>query len=160
MLAPIRRTAFYSAVAALGVVGIQAHADDLEGHGEGIDVRHVLLLSIDGMHALDFQNCAAAGTCPNLAALAGQGVTYTRASASMPSDSFPGLMALVSGGTPRTVGAYYDVAYDRVLAPPQNTTAGAIMPKAKNMLRVPSSTLRPLTNIAIKLTRRASNRSN
>ncbi len=36
--------------------------------------------------------------------------------------SFPGLMALVTGGTPKTVGAFYDVAYDRVLAPPARTT--------------------------------------
>jgi hypothetical protein len=33
------------------------------------------------------------------------------ASASKPSDSFPGLIALVTGGTPKSTGAYYDVAY-------------------------------------------------
>ncbi len=88
--------------------------------------QHVLLISIDGMHALDYRNCIAARTCPTLAALGARGVTYTRGSASMPSDSFPGLMALVSGGTPRTVGAYYDVAYDRVLAPPQHTTGNGV----------------------------------
>ena len=47
------------------------------------------------------------------------GVNYTRTTTSRPSDSFPGLMALVTGGSPRTVGAFYDVAYDRVLAPPK-----------------------------------------
>src|SRR5262249_16125321 len=47
-------------------------------------------------------------------------------STSKPSDSFPGLMALVTGGTPRTVGAFYDVAYDRVLAPPVNTTGNGL----------------------------------
>jgi hypothetical protein len=31
-------------------------------------------------------------------------------------------MAIVSGGSPRSIGAYYDVAYDRVLAPPAVTT--------------------------------------
>jgi hypothetical protein len=88
----------------------------------GDRIQHVLLLSIDGMHALDFENCAKDGTCPHLAALGDTGVNYTRTSASRPSDSFPGLMALVTGGTPRTVGAYYDVAYDRVLAPPMIDT--------------------------------------
>ena len=87
---------------------------------------HVLLLSIDGMHALDLENCVRSGSCPTLAALSAGGVTYTRTSASKPSDSFPGLMALVSGGTPKTVGAYYDVAYDRVLAPPQRTTGNGV----------------------------------
>lgn len=89
-------------------------------------IRHVLLISVDGMHALDYANCVNGGYCPNLAALGKTGVNYTRTSTSKPSDSFPGLMALVTGGTPRTVGAFYDVAYDRVLAPPQNATGNGL----------------------------------
>ncbi|HLH06420.1 MAG TPA: alkaline phosphatase family protein [Terriglobales bacterium] len=97
-------------------------------------IRHVLLISIDGMHSLDFVNCAngVAGAnggkpyCPNLAALGKNGVNYLNASTSRPSDSFPGLMAIVSGGSPRTVGAFYDVAYDRVLAPPTVTTGNGV----------------------------------
>src|SRR5215510_1196843 len=85
-------------------------------------IRRVLLVSIDGMHAVDFDNCAAAGTCPNLALLGQTGVSYKHTSASKPSDSFPGLTAIVTGGTPKSTGAYYDVAYDRVLAPPAETT--------------------------------------
>src|SRR6266481_1517654 len=92
----------------------------------GHQIRHVLLISIDGMHAVDFANCVASKTCPTLAELGETGVTYTRTSAAKPSDSFPGLMALVSGGTPRTVGAFYDVAYDRVLAPPKKTTGNGL----------------------------------
>jgi hypothetical protein len=89
--------------------------------------RHVLLVSVDGMHALDFHNCAVANTCPNLAELAGTGVNYTRTSTAKPSDSFPGLMAIVTGGTPKLVGAYYDVAYDRVLAPPAVDTGNGVL---------------------------------
>jgi hypothetical protein len=89
-------------------------------------IRHVLLISIDGMHAVDFKNCVASNTCPHLAELGETGVNYTRTSTSRPSDSFPGLMALVTGGTPRTVGAFYDVAYDRVLAPPMTTTGNGL----------------------------------
>jgi hypothetical protein len=93
-------------------------------------VKHVLLLSIDGMHAADFYNCAHGVTglnsgspyCPNLAALAGTGINYVATSSSKPSDSAPGLMALVTGGTPRTTGIYYDVAFDRTLDGPQITT--------------------------------------
>jgi type I phosphodiesterase/nucleotide pyrophosphatase len=92
------------------------HLNDRKG------IRHVLLISIDGMHAVDYQNCTKGGYCPNLAALGKTGVSYTNTSTSKPSDSFPGLMALVTGGTPRLTGAYYDVAYDRVLAPPATTT--------------------------------------
>ncbi len=87
---------------------------------------HVLLISIDGMHAVDYANCANAGTCPTLTALGKDGVNYTRTSTSRSSDSFPGLMALVTGGTPKTVGAFYDVAWDRVLAPPAVTTGNGL----------------------------------
>ena len=101
-----------------------AAGNDYE-RGQG-PIRRVLLISIDGMHALDFANCVNGGFCPHLTALGRNGVSYTRTSASKPSDSFPGLMALVAGGTPRTVGAFYDVAYDRVLAPPQKTTGNGV----------------------------------
>ena len=62
-------------------------------------------------------NSVNGGYSPNLAALGRTAMNYTRTTTSQPSDSFPGLMALVTGGTPKTVGAFYDVAYDRVLAP-------------------------------------------
>jgi hypothetical protein len=100
----------------------QVAADD-RGRGP---IRRVLLLSLDGMHALDYANCVSGGYCPHLKALGRNGVSYTRTSTSKPSDSFPGLMALVAGGTPRTVGAFYDVAYDRVLAPPLKTTGNGV----------------------------------
>src|SRR6202035_2338678 len=106
-----------------------AYAGPKNGQWEGDAhrrIRHVLLISIDGMHAVDFANCVASKTCPTLAELGETGVTYTRTTTSRPSDSFPGLMALVSGGTPRTVGAFYDVAYDRVLAPPKKTTGNGL----------------------------------
>ena len=90
-------------------------------------IRHVLLISIDGMHALDLANCIASNSCPNLAALARSGVTYARTSASKPSDSYPGLMSIVTGGSPKLVGAYYDVAYDRVLAPPEVDTGNGVL---------------------------------
>jgi predicted AlkP superfamily pyrophosphatase or phosphodiesterase len=96
-------------------------------HAADVKKDHVLLISIDGMHAVDYENCVKSNTCPNLAALGKTGVNYTRTSTSRPSDSFPGLMALVTGGTPKSVGAFYDVAWDRVLAPPKNTTGNGLM---------------------------------
>jgi hypothetical protein len=93
-------------------------------------IKHVLLLSIDGMHAVDFYNCAngIAGVnggspyCPNMAALALTGINYVNTESSKPSDSFPGMAALASGGTPKTTGLYYDNAYDRSLDPLAETT--------------------------------------
>jgi Type I phosphodiesterase / nucleotide pyrophosphatase len=128
---------FRSAVLGAGLLavsaGLPAHADGDRGFGSS-GIKRVLLISIDGMHALDFINCAAgingvnggASYCPNLAKLAETGVNYLETSTSKPSDSFPGLMALVSGGSPRTVGAFYDVAYDRSLDPPATTTGNGV----------------------------------
>jgi hypothetical protein len=94
------------------------------------NIKHVLLLSIDGMHAVDFYNCAhgIAGAnggspyCPNLAALSQTAINYVNSESSKPSDSFPGMAALASGATPKTTGLYYDVAYDRSLDAPAKTT--------------------------------------
>ena len=105
-----------------------------QGFNGNQGIRHVLLISIDGMHALDFINCAngisgangGAPYCPNLAQLKPTGINYLHASTSKPSDSFPGLMALMTGGSPRTVGAFYDDAYDRSLDPPAATTGNGL----------------------------------
>lgn len=114
---------------ALGLAAVQSAEADGGGR-----VKHVLLISIDGMHSVDFINCAngisgANGGkpyCPNLAGLKATSVNYLDASTSKPSDSFPGLMAIVSGGSPRSVGAFYDVAYDRSLDPPATTTGNGV----------------------------------
>jgi hypothetical protein len=97
-------------------------------------IKHVLLISIDGMHSLDFANCskgvAALGNepyCPHLAALASTGVHYLQALTPKPSDSFPGLTAQITGGTPRSAGIFYDVSYDRALSPPKKTTPYGIV---------------------------------
>src|SRR5260370_18154505 len=104
---------------------------DEGGNGGGDDnggaFKHVLLLSIDGMHAVDYLNCVKAGTCPNLASLGKTGVNYLATSTSKPSDSFPGLTAIISGGSPRTEGAFYDSAYDRSLDPPAETTGNGLV---------------------------------
>jgi hypothetical protein len=81
----------------------------------GPTVKHVLLISVDGLHALDLANYVNAHQDSTLAALSRTGVTYTNASTSTPSDSFPGLAALVTGGSPITAGLWYDVTYNRSL---------------------------------------------
>ena len=114
-------------IASLAVcLGMTAAAQDSDNDWHHSEVKHVLLISIDGMHAVDFLNCSKgiAGVnsgnpyCPNLASLGTTGVNYVGASTSKPSDSFPGLMTIVTGATPRLMGVYYDVAYDRSLDGP------------------------------------------
>ncbi len=87
---------------------------------------HVLLLSIDGLHASDLAKWTAANPDSALASLASQGLNYTNAQAPFPSDSFPGLLALVTGGTPRSTGVYYDNSYDRSLYPPGSNCTGPV----------------------------------
>jgi hypothetical protein len=94
--------------------------------------QHVLLISIDGMHEVDFTNCVNGVSnsgnqpyCPNLASKTG--VVYLQALTPRPSDSFPGLTAQITGGTPRSAGIFYDVSYDRALSPPYETTPYGII---------------------------------
>src|ERR1035437_598606 len=85
-------------------------------------VKHVLLISVDGMHALDLTNYVSSHPQSTLAQLSSHGVTFDNAATSQPSDSFPGLSALVTGGSPTTAGFWYDVTYNRKLSPPALTT--------------------------------------
>jgi len=97
-------------------------------------IQRVLLISIDGMHAVDFLNCAngiptinnGKPYCPALAALGKIGVNYVAATTSKPSDSFPGLTAIITGGSPALTGVYYDVAYSRNLDAPAKTTGNGL----------------------------------
>jgi hypothetical protein len=83
----------------------------------GHDIHHVLLISVDGLHALDLTNYVASHADSTLAALSRHGVTYTNDSTSTPSDSFPGLASLVTGGSPITTGFWYDVTWNRAVSP-------------------------------------------
>jgi hypothetical protein len=102
---------------------------------ESNHIKRVLLISIDGMHAVDYTNCAngirgvnhGSPYCPALAALGKNGVNYVAATTSKPSDSFPGLTAIVTGGSPALTGVYYDVAYARNLDAPAVTTGNGVL---------------------------------
>ena len=115
----------FSALLSVGAV-----AQDHDRDADKSQIKHVLLISIDGMHAADFKNCVARhcrsqrrqAVLPQSRRTRHDGVNYVAASTSKPSDSFPGLMTIVSGATPRTMGVYYDVAYDRSLDGPAVTT--------------------------------------
>jgi hypothetical protein len=101
----------------------QAHEEDHGHHGRRI--QHVLLISVDGLHSVDLARCTSAGTCPALARLSEHAVTYTNAFTTEPSDSFPGLLSMLTGGTPKTTGVYYDDSFDRSLFAPGSRCAGS-----------------------------------
>jgi hypothetical protein len=80
--------------------------------------QHVLLLSVDGLHQSDLAWWVRKHPLSNLARLVDGGAVYTHARTPIPSDSFPGLVAQITGGNPATTGIYYDDTYNRDLLPP------------------------------------------
>ncbi|WP_104821149.1 alkaline phosphatase family protein [Kitasatospora sp. MMS16-BH015] len=106
---------FFAAAALVAAAAAPAGAADLGAHAHRD--RHVLLISIDGLHAGDLATWTAEHPGSALAQLARRGTTYTNARSSEPSDSFPGIVALTTGGSPKTTGVYYDDSYDRTLSP-------------------------------------------
>jgi hypothetical protein len=85
---------------------------------------HVLLISVDGLHQSDLAKWVTENPHSTLARLSTAGTTFTQASTSRPSDSFPGLLAPVTGGLPRTTGVFYDDSYDRGLFSPPAQSPG------------------------------------
>lgn len=88
--------------------------------------KHVLLVSVDGLHQIDLSNWIAAHPTSTLAQLSATGVTYSAAKTTTPSDSFPGLLSMVTGGTPKSTGVYYDDSYDRTLYAPGSNCGGSV----------------------------------
>jgi hypothetical protein len=93
-------------------------------------VEHVLLLSLDGFHDFDLTNYVSTHPASALAAVVARGRRYANAAAQTPSDSFPGTLAMTTGGSPSSTGVYYDVSWDNNLSPANSdcTTRGALVP--------------------------------
>jgi Type I phosphodiesterase / nucleotide pyrophosphatase len=94
------------------------------------NVDHVLLLSLDGFHDFDLTNYIAAHPTSALGEVVARGRRYANASAQVPSDSFPGTLAMTTGGGPKSTGVYYDVSWDNNLSPAGSTctSRGALVP--------------------------------
>ncbi|WP_406165943.1 alkaline phosphatase family protein [Streptomyces canus] len=90
--------------------------------------RHVLLISVDGLHQSDLAWYVSRHPTSALARLVGGGVEYTHAKTTTPSDSFPGMVAQATGGGPGTTGVYYDDTYNAALLPAGTTSCKAVKP--------------------------------
>src|SRR5437773_6124092 len=90
--------------------------------GDDHKIRRVLVISIDGMHALDFALWTKNNPASALANLAARGVNYTNATTTKPSDSIPATVGIFTGGSPDIGGMYYDDAYNRAWFAPTNLT--------------------------------------
>jgi hypothetical protein len=124
-----RRLAFIGGVATvatlLATTGAITSSASATPAQDGPTVKHVLLLSVDGLHASDLQQWIDEHPSSHLAALTHDGATYTHASTSMPSDSFPGMLSEVTGGTPKSTGVFYDDSYSRTMYASGSNCAGA-----------------------------------
>ena len=99
--------------------------NSVSGDTSSLAAKQVLLISVDGLHQVDLANWIKNNPASTLATLAKTGVTYSDARTTTPSDSFPGLLSMVTGGTPKTTGVYYDDSYDRTLYAPSSACSGA-----------------------------------
>ncbi|TDN57783.1 alkaline phosphatase family protein [Paraburkholderia sp. BL10I2N1] len=105
----------------LAFASMAATAQDDDHHQQ---YRHVLLISVDGMHEADLVNYIKTHPGSTFAKLVKHGVEYTHASTSRPSDSYPGLLAFATGGSPLSHGVFYDDTYDATLFKPGSNCTG------------------------------------
>ncbi|WOX15987.1 alkaline phosphatase family protein [Streptomyces sp. N50] len=123
----VRPAAFLAATGVLtGVTAAQPTAFAASHHPAA--TRHVLLVSVDGLHQSDLAWYIARHPNSALARLVGGGVEYTHARTTTPSDSFPGMVAQATGGSPGTTGIYYDDTYNAALLPAGTTSCKGVKP--------------------------------
>src|SRR5499427_422962 len=129
----IRRTAAVVASAAtvLGTAAVaSAAALPSQGGGGGHPsrIRHVLLISVDGMHQQDLTWYVKNFPNSTLASLDRRGIEYRDARTPFPSDSFPGMVGQVTGGDPRVTGIYYDDTWNHDVFPAGTTNCSGPVP--------------------------------
>jgi hypothetical protein len=90
--------------------------------------KHVIVISVDGLHESDLEGYVATHSHSTLARLVAEGTSYSGARTPFPSDSFPGLTAIVTGANPRTAGIYYDDSWNRELLPAGTTHCDGVAP--------------------------------
>ncbi|MGW1871975.1 alkaline phosphatase family protein [Streptomyces sp. NPDC001975] len=123
----VRPAAVLAAAGVLtGVTAAQPSAFAASHHPAA--ARHVLLVSVDGLHQSDLSWYIARHPKSALARLVGGGVEYTHARTTTPSDSFPGMVAQATGGSPGTTGIYYDDTYNAALLPAGTTSCKGVKP--------------------------------
>ena len=122
-----------SVACAIGVgAGVTAYATSRPAVANESDaVRHVLLLSVDGMHQADLDWYVSHHPNSALASLVSHGAEFTHAQTPVPSDSFPGMTAQVTGGNPSSTGIFYDDSINRALWPAGSTSCTAPAPGAE-----------------------------
>ena len=94
-----------------------------DARATGSPIKHVILISLDGFHGFDLTRYVVTHPGSAMTRLVRNGVTYANAYTTGPSDSFPGALALTTGGTPISTGIAYDNSWDDTLSPPGSNCA-------------------------------------
>ncbi len=131
----VRAKVASAAIAAAAIGGTVAmSASTASAHRNEGSIKHVLLISVDGMHQSDLNWYIANHPNSELAKLASGGAEFSNNHTSDPSDSDPGGTALMTGGDPRSTGVYYDVEYSHAVdeagaacTPGQPATGGDVI---------------------------------
>jgi Type I phosphodiesterase / nucleotide pyrophosphatase len=110
---------------ALTTAAARVTPHDQQGH-DGI--RHVLLISVDGLHQQDLAWYVKNYPHSALADLTAHGTEYSNARTPFPSDSFPGMVGQVTGGDPRVTGIYYDDTFNHDVFPAGTTSCSGPVP--------------------------------
>ncbi|MBV8398943.1 MAG: alkaline phosphatase family protein [Acetobacteraceae bacterium] len=113
------RNYLFSTAIAIVTASLPVAAQETQRSGPAVSsgYEHVLLISVDGMHAVDLANWIQHNPNSNFAKLAATGIIYPNAFTTAPSDSYPGMIAQATGGSPKTAGLFYDDSYDRTVYP-------------------------------------------
>ena len=126
-------SAAMAAAAIGGTVAISAPSASAHRRDHN-QIRHTLLISVDGMHQSDLNWYIANHPNSELARLAYGGLQFTNNHTSDPSDSDPGGTALMTGGDARATGVFYDVEYSHAVdeagaacTPGQPATGGDVI---------------------------------
>ena len=132
-LKQIRRAAavVVTAAAALGGAAVASAATGQASGGHVSGIRHVLLISVDGLHQQDLAWYVHAYPGSVLAALDHRGLEFSNAATPFPSDSSPGMIGQMTGGNPRSTGIYYDDTWNHDLFPVGTTNCTGPVPGAE-----------------------------
>ena len=132
---------------AIPAAAVSAHSPGGRGARSRHAIKHVLLISVDGMHQSDLDWYIATHPSSELAQLASGGAQYTNNHTSDPSDSDPGGTALMTGGDPRTTGVYYDVEYSHGVFPPGTTNCSGPVPGGNAIYDSPDDKLNAVPDL-------------
>jgi hypothetical protein len=116
----------------LGSLGIAALVGGLAvaaqpvSANDGAAAKHVLLISVDGLHQTDLAWYVKRHPSSALARLVKNGAEFTNAQTPFPSDSFPGMVGQVTGGNPSSTGIYYDDSWNTALLPAGTTNCTGV----------------------------------